>query len=213
IAVPPAQAAGTVDIRVQSGTTRTNIDGINVFFGYGTSPIVAADQFTFGSSTTNPPTANPDSYSILHDKTLNVAAAGVLANDTSNPPGHTLTAALVTAPPPESSTLNANVSFASTPKAGSTGSAPFPYTAADGALVTPPATVSLSVPNQAPTAANNSYTTGKDTPLSISAPGVLGNDSDPDGDALTAVLANGPANGTLTLNADGSFTYTPNAGV
>ena len=40
---------------------------------------------------------------------------------------------------------------------------------------------------------------------------MLGNDSDVDGDALTAVLVSGPANGTLTLNADGSFTYTPDA--
>src|SRR5262249_34879078 len=173
IAVSPAHAAGTVDIGVQSGTTRTDIDGINVFFGYGTSPIVAADQFTFGSSTTNPPTANPDSYSILHDKTLNVAAAGVLANDTSNPPGHTLTAALVTGPAHGSVTLNASGSFAYTPNAGFTGSDSFTYTAADGALVSTPATVSLSVTNQAPTAANNSYTTANHTPLSISAPRIL----------------------------------------
>lgn len=41
--------------------------------------------------------------------------------------------------------------------------------------------------------------------------GVLSNDSDPDGDPLSAVLASGPANGTLALNANGSFTYTPGA--
>ena len=40
---------------------------------------------------------------------------------------------------------------------------------------------------------------------------MLANDSDPDGDPLTAVLVTGPAHGTLTLNANGSFTYTPTA--
>ncbi|WP_415794929.1 Ig-like domain-containing protein, partial [Mycolicibacterium frederiksbergense] len=40
---------------------------------------------------------------------------------------------------------------------------------------------------------------------------VLTNDSDADGSTLTATLVTGPANGTLTLNADGSFTYTPDA--
>ena len=40
---------------------------------------------------------------------------------------------------------------------------------------------------------------------------MLTNDTDVDGDALSAVLVSGPAHGSLTLNADGSFTYTPAA--
>src|SRR5690606_29615968 len=55
----------------------------------------------------------------------------------------------------------------------------------------------------APAAVDEAYTTAQDTPLTITAPGVLANDSDPDGDALTAALASGPAQGTLTLNPDG----------
>src|SRR5439155_1612203 len=47
--------------------------------------------------------------------------------------------------------------------------------------------------------------------LTVVAPGVLGNDTDVDGDALTAVLVGGPSHGALTLNADGGFTYTPAA--
>ena len=65
--------------------------------------------------------------------------------------------------------------------------------------------------NTAPTAVDDSYTTTEDTALVRAAPGVLGNDNDVDGSALTAVLVTGPGHGTLTLNANGSFTYTPAA--
>ena len=66
-------------------------------------------------------------------------------------------------------------------------------------------------PNQPPVANDDAYSTGEDTALLVVAPGVLGNDSDADGDPLTAALDTGPGNGTLTLNADGSFTYTPDS--
>ena len=63
-------------------------------------------------------------------------------------------------------------------------------------------------PNTAPIANDDAYSTNEDTPLSIGAPGVLGNDT---AGTLTALLVSGPAHGTLTLNANGSFTYTPAA--
>src|SRR5438093_489214 len=60
-------------------------------------------------------------------------------------------------------------------------------------------------------AGNDSFTTAEDTVLTVAAPGVLGNDTDVDSATLTAVLVAGPSHGTLTLNANGSFTYTPAA--
>jgi serine protease AprX len=65
-------------------------------------------------------------------------------------------------------------------------------------------------PNNPPVASNDSYTTNEDTSLSVPSPGVLGNDTDPDLDILTAAVVTGPTAGTLVLNADGSFNYTPN---
>lgn len=66
------------------------------------------------------------------------------------------------------------------------------------------------VPNTAPVAVADSYNTNKNTQLSVSAAGVLSNDTDANSNPLTAVLVTGPTNGTLTLNPNGGFTYNPN---
>ena len=64
--------------------------------------------------------------------------------------------------------------------------------------------------NQAPIAGNDAYTTpGAGQPLTVLAPGVLVNDTDPDGDPLSAQNGSDPAKGSLSLNSDGAFTYTP----
>jgi hypothetical protein len=63
--------------------------------------------------------------------------------------------------------------------------------------------------NQPPVAGADSYATNEDVTLSVAAPGVLGNDSDPNGDPLALTVASLPGHGTLSLEADGGFTYTP----
>ena len=63
-----------------------------------------------------------------------------------------------------------------------------------------------------PVSANDAFGTPANTALNVGAPGVLGNDRDPDGDPITAALQRAPANGTVDLRADGSFAYTPRAG-
>ena len=56
---------------------------------------------------------------------------------------------------------------------------------------------------------DDDYSTPENTPLHLDAPGVLTNDSDPDGDSLSAVIVSPPTQGALTFNPNGSFTYTP----
>ena len=72
--------------------------------------------------------------------------------------------------------------------------------------------IGVSPPNQPPVAADEAYSIAANTTLAVNAPGVLGNDADPEGAALTAALASGPAHGSLALNGNGSFTYTPASG-
>jgi Ca2+-binding RTX toxin-like protein len=76
------------------------------------------------------------------------------------------------------------------------------------------ATVNITVTavNDAPMAVNDSYITAQDTSLTVAASGVLANDSDVDGGPLTSILVTGPTHGSLTQNANGSFTYMPTAG-
>lgn len=66
--------------------------------------------------------------------------------------------------------------------------------------------------NSPPTVQDDGYTAPASQQLSIASPGVLANDSDPDGNGLTAEQLTTPANGAAPLQPDGSFTYTPNAG-
>jgi VCBS repeat-containing protein len=169
-------------------------------------------SLTFQYRTNAAPVANNDAYGTNEDTALTVNAPGVLGNDT-DADGNALTAVLVSGPAHGTLTFNANGSFTYTPAANYNGSDSFTYKANDGQADSNTATVSITVTpvNDAPVAANDSYTTAEDTALTVNAPGVLGNDSDVDSPSLTAVLVAGPSHGTLTLNANGSFTYTPSA--
>jgi Bacterial Ig domain len=72
-------------------------------------------------------------------------------------------------------------------------------------------TVTVANINEAPVAVNNTYSMVQGGVLNIAAPGVLGNDSDPDGDAMTAIAYSAASAGGVTGNANGSFVYTPAA--
>jgi VCBS repeat-containing protein len=157
------------------------------------------------------PVANNDSYTTNEDTTLN---GNVLSNDTDVDTANTaLTASIVDGPAHGALNLNANGTFTYTPTANYNGTDTFTYRTSDGSLISNLATVNISITpvNDVPVAANDSYTTNEDTALTISAPGVLTNDTDADGNSLTASVVTGPGHGALSLNGNGSFTYTPAA--
>jgi CSLREA domain-containing protein len=71
--------------------------------------------------------------------------------------------------------------------------------------------IDVSPVNDVPAGHSDSYSLDEDTVFNVPAPGLLANDTDSDGDGLTATLVSGPAHGSLVLAADGSFRYTPSS--
>ena len=99
-----------------------------------------------------------------------------------------------------------------TPNPNFNGSDSFTFKASDGSADSNIATASLTITavNDAPVASGDSYSTPANTTLAVNVPGVLANDTDVEGDGLSAVLVTSVSHGTLALAPDGSFTYTPN---
>ena len=159
----------------------------------------------------DPPQAADDTYATPEDQTLTVAAPGVLGND-SDVEGSPLSASVVQPPDHGTLTLGSDGAFEYVPDANFAGADSFTYAATDGSL-TGEASVTLTVTsvNDAPVASDDAFGIPEGQTLRVAAPGVLGNDTDADGDAGTASVVSGPSNGTLSLNADGSFAYTPAA--
>jgi len=148
-----------------------------------------------------------DSYAVAEDGAL--TSSNVLSNDF----GSNLVATLGTSVTQGTLNLQANGSFSYTPTANYCGADSFTYSGTDGTQ-TGQATVSLNVQcvNDPPLAANDSYNGVEGTTLVVNAAaGLLQNDSDIDNANLTAVVLAAPSNGTLTLAANGSFTYVPDA--
>jgi VCBS repeat-containing protein len=160
----------------------------------------------------NPPVAADDSYSNVEDQTLLVGAPGVLVND-SDDEGKPLTAVLASGPGYGTLTFNSNGSFSYRPVVNFAGIDTFTYRASNGTLSSAIATVTITISatNDVPIAVMDRYMLDEDTTLTIAAPGLLANDVDVDSSNLTVVKVTNPLRGTLTLNANGSFTYTPRA--
>jgi VCBS repeat-containing protein len=160
------------------------------------------------------PVAMNDIGTVAEDGSLTKsAAAGVLGNDT-DAEGQPLTAAKVTDPAHGTLSLNSNGGYTYTPAANYNGPDSFTYKANDGTSDSNFATVAITVTpvNDAPVAANDTLSVHQDGTLTGAAPGILGNDTDADGQPITAAKVTDPVHGAVTLRPDGSYEYTPAAG-
>jgi hypothetical protein len=174
---------------------------------YGTSATGTA-TVDIGPVTTPPaPVATDDTGSAAFETPLVVADPGVLGNDS----GTGLTVTAHTTPSHGTVSIAAAGGYTYTPATGFHGSDSFGYTVTDSTGRTASATVSITVAAPAaPAAADYDASTAYQTPLVVSAAdGVL---SQSTGTRITVTGHTGPAHGTLTIAADGGYTYTPATG-
>jgi hypothetical protein len=148
------------------------------------------------------PVAKDDSFSVNEDGSLSESVA---SND-SDVDGDKLTYTL-TSGPLAGLVLNNDGTFTYNPAPDFNGTVSFDYEVSDGNGGTDAGTATIVVTpvNDAPVAVDEAFTTDEDTGFTDT---VATNDSDVDGDTLTYSLLGGPVAG-LTLNPDGTFTYTP----
>ena len=152
-----------------------------------------------------PPVAAPDAAELDEDSAVTI---NVLANDSDPDYGDTLTVIGITQPGHGVVALNEDGTVTYTPVANYNGPDSFTYTVSDAGGETDTALVSLTVNpvNDVPVAVDDVASLDEDSSTVID---VLVNDSDIDGDVLSVAAVTQPSHGIVTINADGTVTYTP----
>ena len=155
------------------------------------------------------PVAVGDAFMTDEDTPLNLTASDLLANDT-DVDGNALTLTGVGGAVNGSVVLDGDGNVVFTPDHDVYGAASFEYMVTDGegGSDTGLVTVTINPINDVPVAADDTFNGSEDAAISGS---VAGNDIDPDGPGYTAALVSDVSHGSLTLDANGSFTYTPDA--
>jgi uncharacterized delta-60 repeat protein len=184
------------------------LDGNRVAFG---ATFTDGFEGVFIVDVTFPANAAPIAIDDAATTNEDVAVAIDVVTNDIDPDGDIVTLSSVTPPAHGTAVVSGPGTVTYTPSANYNGTDTFSYSIGDGHGNSDAGSVTVTIApvNDAPVAANNSYGTTVNTLLTVAAPGVLANDADVDGNALTAVLVTAPTSGTVVLNANGSFTYTP----
>ncbi|MEL0274952.1 MAG: Ig-like domain-containing protein, partial [Flavobacteriaceae bacterium] len=206
-------ANGTFSYTHDGSATSTD-----TFFYRATDGFIAGNTVSVTIYINDPPVAVTETIAVLEAGTATTLNDGVttslLANDTDGD-GDPLTAVLVTNPTEGTLTLNPNGTFSYVHGGGNLSSDSFTYSANDGKINSAPVAVNITVTgtNDPPVANNDNIIVplnGTATTLDNGQTSVIANDSDPDGDVLTATLVSSPSFGTITLNPGGTFSYVQN---
>ncbi len=191
---------GTVTYTPAAGFTGTDT------FDYTVTDGIATDTATVTVAVANAaPSADDDTATTGTNTPVDI---DVLDGDT-DPDGDTLTPVIADQPTNGAAQVNDDGTVTYTPADGFKGVDSFTYRASDGDLTSNLATVTITVANAAPVAVDDAASTDTNTSVGVD---VLENDSDPNGDILTPVIADQPTDGTAQVNDDGTVTYTPERG-
>ena len=197
------RGAGRVTIDETADATDTGAVTGTVTFENGETLTFSQIETILTDPQNTDPDAQDDNQTLDEDTSVTFNPLG---NDT-DADGDDLTVVSFTDPAHGTLVENPDGTFTYTPDADYNGPDSFTYTVEDGFGGSDTATVNLTVTpvNDDPVAGDDVATTPEDTPVIID---VLGNDSDVDGDDLTVTAASSP-NGDVTINSDGTLTFTP----
>ncbi len=211
-----APSSGTATINLDNTVTYTpTAAGVYTFTYTIEDPDGLTDSALVTVTVMAPPVAVNDTANTAEDVPVVI---DVLANDT-DPNNDPLTVTFASAPANGTAAINIpGYTVTYTPGPNYNGSDTFTYIVSDGTF-TDTATVNVTIfpVNDAPVAVDDTYTTPVSSTLTISdtALGLLNNDFDVDGDSLvvnvTSVTVLTPALGTIVVNPDGTFDFTPAA--
>lgn len=215
-----------LDVDVNQGSLTLGTDGGFRFDPQGQAGVVTftyrlddqtgnglSDPATVTIVVNTPPIATPDTIDVTEDAELDVVAA-VLANDV-DADGDVMNVTITESPTNGVLLFGDDGGVTYTPNENFVGTDQLSYQLDDGTDSSPivVATFNVTPVNDVPVGAGDVYYTDTDQALTVGvANSVLANDRDVEGSVLTATLQQSPSHGNLTLRADGSFSYTPNAG-
>ena len=199
--------------QLESALQQSAIDlgelGADNSYGYGLANALAAYNYLLD----NAPSGNAPVITSIPVTSATQGQVYQYPVTATDPDGDTLSFSLTAAPAGMSIDATTGL-IAWTPGNAQVGSNSVELKVTDpgGLYTTQSFTVAVANVNDPPIAASDAYSMIANGTLVVAAPGLLGNDSDPDGDSLIAQQASGPANGSLSLAPQGGFNYTPATG-